>query len=75
MMKGLTLRALVAQVHYGPNTYYTAGKEISCILWNPKIHYCVHKILPLDPILSQLNPIHTLTPCFSKIHFNIAPPQ
>jgi hypothetical protein len=26
--------------------------------------YCVHKNLPIDPILKQLNALHCLTPCF-----------
>jgi hypothetical protein len=31
-----------------------AGQEIHCLLWNLKGHYHVYKILPLDPILSEL---------------------
>ena len=35
---------------------FSASQEISRILWNPKVHYCVHKYLPPAPILSQLEP-------------------
>jgi hypothetical protein len=29
-------------------------------LWCLQVHHCVHKNLPLDPILSQLNPVHII---------------
>jgi len=49
--------------------------QIPHLLWNLKIHYHIQESLPLDPILSQKNPVHTLTPYFFKIHFNITIPS
>jgi hypothetical protein len=36
----------------------------------PKDHYCVHKSQPLYPIM---NPVHTPSSCFFKIHFYVIP--
>jgi len=52
-----------------------AGQEISFLLWNLKVHYHVHKTLPLTPILSQMNSPYTLTTYFFEIHFNITLPS
>jgi hypothetical protein len=54
---------------------HAASQGLHNILWNPKVHYRVHKIHPLAPILSHTNSIHTTPSYLSKIYFNIIHPH
>jgi hypothetical protein len=54
---------------------FSASQEIPHILLNPNVHYRIHRCQPPVHNLSQIDPVHTPTSHFLKIHLNFILPS
>lgn len=52
----------------------SSDQKVTSLLRILKVHYCVHKDLPLDPILSHMNWVHILTPHSFRDPLHYYPP-
>jgi hypothetical protein len=53
-----------------PKRRFVGSVNILSVSWDTSFNYCVQKITQIFPVLSQTNPVQTLAPFFSKIHFD-----
>jgi hypothetical protein len=54
---------------------HSSSPEVLLLFWNPKVHCYVHKTHPVNPILSQMNPVHIITLYFFKSILILSPPS
>jgi len=52
---------------------FAVSQEIPRILWNPNVHYRIHKWPPPVPILKQLDAVRKPTSHFLNVQINITP--
>jgi len=74
MLKWIVIYFMDHSPSWEPNRF-SASQEIPRILWNQEVHYRIHKCPPTVSIVSQLDPIYTLTSHFLKIHIKIILPS
>jgi hypothetical protein len=68
-------KTLVTNLHGEEFLLRNWKSKVPRILWNQNVHYCAGKNPSLDPILSQINPLHTFPRYFQKMPLKITLPS
>lgn len=55
-----------------PTMQSSPSQDFPFVLWSPKAYCRVRSSSPLDPILSQVNTVHSLVSCFFETNFILA---
>jgi hypothetical protein len=63
------------QIPFWEASSHSHIQEIPHLLCNQKVHYFVHKNLPVVPVLSQMYPVNNFPPYSLKIHSSIIFPS
>jgi hypothetical protein len=66
--------SMVQDIILKADCHSACQKNILLSSWNPKVHYRFHTSPPLDPILSQPNPVRHLDPYLPNVHLNVILP-
>jgi hypothetical protein len=71
VLLSMTENSVIGSLSNKLNRDDSFGQDIPRLVWSLKVHYRVHKSRSVEPILCQLNTVHTITPSVCKILFNI----